>query len=304
MKNTNNTYIKETTTSFQINDMNITVKGNRRFDSTTNEILFDYDLDNRLLIEAGKIYRQSIHFDGEELIKFRKDNNLTQALLAKILGISRKTLISYERNYALPNNQNLKIIQSLLKDETMLEKMTSNFITPLTYKEMEIVGNIRVEESVDEYNGYQHINKELLIDLILYFTEKGISITRLEKALFYADFLNYKNSGSSLTGLYYRKLQFGPYSEHLIKVADDLFQVGKLSKKLDHLLVSTEKSNLSFLNEIQSNFIERIRSYIEKNDAKTVSEDSHRHEGWLKTPDYEKISYDFALELDDSFLQA
>ena len=77
MKNIMNTYIKETTTTFQINDTTIIVSGKRRFDATTNEPVFDYDLDNALLIEAGKKYRESIHFDGEKLIEFRKKHDLT-----------------------------------------------------------------------------------------------------------------------------------------------------------------------------------------------------------------------------------
>lgn len=63
MKDNKNTYIKETTMTFKINDKNIVVKGNRRFDLTTNEPVFDYELDNALLIEAGKQYRQTVHFN-------------------------------------------------------------------------------------------------------------------------------------------------------------------------------------------------------------------------------------------------
>jgi DNA-binding XRE family transcriptional regulator len=303
MKNIMNTYIKETTTTFQINDMTISVSGKRRFDSMTNEPVFDYDLDNALLIEAGKKYRESIHFEGEKLIEFRKKHDLTQALFAKILGISRKTLISYEKNYAIPNNQNLKLIQSMIKDESLLEKMSTNFNTPLTYKEMEAIGNIRVEESMDEYSGFQAINEDILISLILFFSDKGISQTRLQKALFYSDFLSFKAVGISLTGLYYRKFPFGPYSEAINKVSDDLIRYKKMTRKLDHLMVSQVKSNLDFLNEIQLKIIEKVKNYIQKNDAKVVSEESHLHNGWIQTPDFGKISYEYALEMEDNFFQ-
>lgn len=302
MKNIMNTYIKETTTTFQINDKTIIVPGKRRFDATTNEPVFDYDLDNALLIEAGKKYRESIHFDGEKLIEFRKKHDLTQALFAKILGISRKTLISYEKNYAIPNNQNLKLIQSMIKDETLLEKMSTHFNAPLTYKEMEVIGNIRVEESMDEYSGFQAINEDILISLMLFFSDKGISQTRLQKAMFYSDFLNYKTTGTSLTGLYYRKFPFGPYSEALNKLTDDLIRLEKMTRKLDYLMVSQEKVNLDFLTEPQFEMVKKIKRYIQKNDAKAVSDDSHLHNGWIHTIDFEKISYAFAVDMLDDFL--
>lgn len=297
-----NTYIKETTTTFQINEATVSVSGNRRFDTITNEPVFDYELDNTLLIEAGKKYRESIHFDGEKLIEFRKKHDLTQALFAKILGISRKTLISYEKNYAIPNNQNLKLIQSMLKDETLLEKMSKHFNTPLTYKETEVIGNIRIEETLDEYSGFQSINEDALISLILFFSEKGISQTRLQKAMFYSDFLNYKNTGSSITGLYYRRFPFGPYSEALSKISDDLIKWHKMTRKLDHLMVAQEKSKLDFLNETQIEIVKKIKRYIQLNDAKIVSDESHQHDGWIHTADFEKISYEYALEMEDTFL--
>lgn len=302
MKNIKNTYIKECTTTFQVNGMTISVSGKRRFDSITNELLFDYDLDNALLIEAGKKYRESIHFDGGQLVEFRKKHELTQALFAKILGISRKTLISYEKNYAIPNNQNLKLIQSIIKDESLLEKMSTNFNTPLTYKEMETIGNLRVEESMDEYSGFQAIHEDILTSLILYFSEKGISQTRLQKAMFYSDFFNYKATGSSLTGLYYRKFPFGPYSEALNKVSDDLIRLEKITRNLDFLLVSQEKNNLDFLSESQLDIVKKIKRYIQKNDARAVSDDSHLHKGWIHTIDFEKISYEYAIDMEDIFL--
>lgn len=63
MKDNKNTYIKETTMTFNINEVVIDVIGKRRFDLTTNEPVFDYELDNALLIEAGKQYRQTVHFN-------------------------------------------------------------------------------------------------------------------------------------------------------------------------------------------------------------------------------------------------
>lgn len=67
-------------------------------------------------------------------------------------------------------------------------------------------------------------------------------------------------------------------------------------------MISASKPDLSRLNDIQLEMISKIKKYIQKNDAKKVSDDSHKHDAWLKTADYEKISYDFALEMDESFI--
>lgn len=303
MKDNKNTYIKETTMTFKINEVVIDVIGKRRFDTLTNEPVYDYEPDNALLIESGKKYRETIHFDGQSIIKFRKKHHLTQALFSKILGISRKTLISYEKNMAVPNNQNLKLIQSILEDETLLNKMSNRFTTPLTYKEMETLGTLRIKESVDEYNGYQSVNEHVIIDLIYFFTEHGISQTRLQKALFYADFVNYRETGSSITGLTYRRFPNGPYSEALKKLSEDLLIQNKIERKWDYLLVANQDASLTFIHETQRQFLNKIKQYIQSNNAEVVSKESHQLDVWLKTEDYEKISYDFALEIDEQFFK-
>ena len=303
MKKIENTYIKLTTTVFEINDEKIEVTGNRRFDKKTDEPVFDSELDNALLEEAGRKYRESIHFNGLDLIEFRKKQGLTQALLAKIIGISRKTLISCEKNHAVPNKHYLRIIRSVMTDPSFYNQLISNLSELPTLKEMSALDNLRLEESLTLYNGYQNVDEVIIHNLLLFFTAKGISHTRLQKAFFYTDFLNYKTTGSSLTGLYYRKMDHGPYSEVLQNLYEEYINQNKLTRKLDSLIVSSEKAHFSNLTKQQLNLIYSIKKYIDKNNAKDVSEDSHQHKAWIEPKTYEKISYDYAHELNDDFLK-
>lgn len=303
MKKIENTYIKLTTTVFEINDEKIEVTGNRRFDKKTDEPVFDSEFDNALLEEAGRKYRESIHFNGLDLIEFRKKQGLTQALLAKIIGISRKTLISYEKNHAVPNKHYLRIIRSVMTDPSFYNQLISNLSELPTLKEMSALDNLRLEESPTLYNGYQNVDEVIIHNLLLFFTAKGISHTRLQKAFFYTDFLNYKTTGSSLTGLYYRKMDHGPYSEVLQNLYEEYINQNKLTRKLDSLIVSSEKAHFSNLTKQQLNLIYSIKKYIDKNNAKDVSEDSNQHKAWIEPKTYEKISYDYAHELNDDFLK-
>ena len=259
MKNMENTYIKSTTTVFEINGEKIEVTGNRRFDKKTDEPVFDSELDNALLEEAGRKYRESIHFNGLDLIEFRKKQGLTQALLAKIIGISRKTLISYEKNHAVPNKHYLRIIRSVMTDPSFYNQLISNLSELPTLKEMSALDNLRLEESPTLYNGYQNVDEVIIHNLLLFFTAKGISHTRLQKAFFYADFLNYKTTGSSLTGFYYRKMDYGPYSEELQKLCEEYTNQNKLTRKLDNLIVSSEKAKFTTLSKEQLDLIHSIK---------------------------------------------
>lgn len=302
MKNTANTYIKSTTTVFEINGEKIEVTGNRRFDEQ-NEPVFDYDLDNELLEEAGRKYRKSIQFNGLDLIEFRKKQGLTQALFAKIIGISRKTLISYEKNYAVPSKHYLRIIRSIMADPVFYSQLVSKLSELPTLKEKSALDSLRLEESPTLYNGYQNVDEVIIHNLLLFFTAKGISQTRLQKAFFYADFLNYKTTGSSLTGFYYRKMDYGPYSEELQKLCEEYINQNKLTHKMDNLIISSEKAKFTTLSKEQLDLIHNIKKYIDNNNAKDVSEESHKHKAWIEPKQFEKISYDYAHELNVDFLK-
>lgn len=302
MKNLENTVIKDTTMVFEINGETIKVSGPRRFDIKSDEPVFDYDLDNALLEAAGNKYRETHQFDGGNILKFRKQQQLTQTEFANMIGISRKTLISYEKNYAIPSKHYEKLILRVMHDRAFYDQLKSTFTGMYPAKDLNILGSIQLKESLNPYNGYQNIDEAIIQNLILYFTNQGISQTRLQKAFFYNDFLNYQSEGVSLTGLYYRKMMFGPYSEELQNYSDALLNRNILCQKLDHLMVSNQNPDLSAFSKDQIDRISKIKNYIDNNSAKDVSEDSHEHLGWQQTELFEKISYDYALQMTDTFL--
>ncbi len=63
---------------------------------------------------------------------------------------------------------------------------------------------------LSEFNGYMELDRDKIFNMILYFAEEGILKTKLVKEMFYADFINFKNTAVSITGLEYAKLNFGP----------------------------------------------------------------------------------------------
>ena len=47
-----------------------------------------------------------------------------------------------------------------------------------------------------------------MYNVIVFFAKDVVLKTKLLKEMFYADFLNYKETGASITGLEYRKLPY------------------------------------------------------------------------------------------------
>ena len=57
--------------------------------------------------------------------------------------------------------------------------------------------------------------------------EGGIFPTKLNKAMFYADFLNYKQRGISISGLEYQAIQYGPVPVHYDTIYDNINGIDK-----------------------------------------------------------------------------
>ena len=75
-----------------------------------------------------------------------------------------------------------------------------------------------------------------LCELILYIAEKcandaAFNATRLNKILFYADFLSYAKTGVPVTGSAYHALEHGPAPKRLVPVRNQMIDAGELEIK-------------------------------------------------------------------------
>ena len=131
--------------------------------------------------------------------------------------------------------------------------------------------------------------------------------TKLNKLLFYADFLNYKVSSVSLTGSAYRRIQYGPVptaygelldqmeEEDLIRVEQKEFDNGysglviAVGPKADKLKRSFTNSERAVLNCVVAEF--RLAT------AGLISERSHQETAYQDTADRQLISYETAPNL-------
>jgi len=67
----------------------------------------------------------------------------------------------------------------------------------------------------DEYTGFAVPNQEKFAEMVLYFFQhcQHLYLVRLNKLLFYADFLHYRATGHSLSGYRYQAIPYGPVPE-------------------------------------------------------------------------------------------
>ncbi len=211
--------------------INYTAK--RRYCPNCDKIIYDKILDNDAIKKGLSLYLKKVGLEKEKIINFRKEHKLSQAMLAKIIGCAKKTLISYEQGSSIPNDTYLIVLKTLIENPSVIQYFIESNIEQYTeaeYNKIKKLNLINENEEVNEFNGYTNININKLKAIIAMLANKEINKTKLLKEIFFIDFLYYKNYASSITGFKYVKLPFGPVPDNFEQILNQLV----LSKTINY----------------------------------------------------------------------
>jgi hypothetical protein len=149
-------------------------------------------------------------------------------------------------------------------------------------------------------------NERKLGELILYISLRSLDdprfgATKLNKLLYFSDFLAMSKLGSPITAVAYQHLQNGPAPRHLEEVRDDLVEKKALAVANIPLpyggltLVKTYALRNPDLSEFSGAEIDLINSLIKlhwNDNADMMSRQSHNYVGYKMTKMYETIPYE------------
>lgn len=135
--------------------------------------------------------------------------------------------------------------------------------------------------------------------------------TKLAKVLFYSDLATYAETGKPLTGAVYVHRVFGPFPPELDSLEEKVHKEGtaraqRIEAPWD---IEDDRESLKILPRMEPSDLSRIfkewdvqryvvNSYIDKISRMgswKVSDDSHKHPGWLMTAEYQEIPYHAAF---------
>jgi hypothetical protein len=146
-------------------------------------------------------------------------------------------------------------------------------------------------------------NPEKFRELMLYVStemedDEAFGSTVLNKALFYSDFLAFRQLGASITGASYQKLDHGPAPRCLLAERQALVDMkkaivrevvrGPYAKKQ---LIPLVPPNLDVFSGREIALVDRVIGKLRGRDAAEVSEISHNNMGWLAVGLREEIPY-------------
>lgn len=151
-------------------------------------------------------------------------------------------------------------------------------------------------------------SREKLLNLIIYFVKntKVCYKTKLFKLLYFADFLHFKETGKSITGLYYEAWKRGPVPCNLYyeikKPKDDFKEHIGVSGTDEHCkFIPKKKFDEKFFTKRELKIIEKVAFIFRDADSNLIIESSHlKNEPWHKTIKSKgqgtKIEYELAFD--------
>lgn len=263
----------------------------------------------------------------DEIMRIREKYGVSAAKMSEILGLGANSYRQYEAG-EMPSVANAKLIQMadepknfidmatlcatidektktkcILKAQQLAEEKKRN-LADLTFKEY-LLGN----HLADIYSGYRNPNFEKFTEMVVYFSDKLSPFkTKMNKLLFYADFLMFKQSCFSISGLRYKAIDMGPVPNNF----QSLFEY--LSNTCEIDIQTTEfpnghtgerfkarkdrRFNPALFTESELNTLKKVASVFKETSTNDMIELSHLEEAWKKNAKDKKIiSYEFAFEL-------
>ena len=293
-----------------------------------NQDLYVNEIENENNERIYKIYREKANIiNAEDIIKLREKYDISQRELTSILGFGKMTINRYERG-GLPTKSQSDYIKLLIEnDDKFIEKVKEaykkNNINDKTYNKIiseevekdiskkEVQDNIRrylksvLNRKPDIYNGYKSLDLEKVENIISYIASKvrNLTITSLNKYLWYIDMLSFNERTVAITGLTYQNQRFGPtivykkYDE--LSLLDDKYTREDIETENGNTtkIVSNNNFNFDKISSSEKEIIDTIIRLLKNKNVTDISEMSHREDGWKKTKRFEQISFEYAMNL-------
>ena len=263
----------------------------------------------------------------EELIQLREKYKVSAQKMSIILGLGINTYSNYEKG-EIPSTANAKLISSAKRAEmfSLYLAQSKGILGELAY--LKIAKNVKAlvpskEEDCflcnfnwyrgpNRYTGYTVPSTEKTTNLLLYFLSSCNpdfnDKLKLNKMLFYSDFLNYKTTGRSISGISYRAISYGPVPSnydfifaHFIEkeeIIEPVFYKVNNSKVIE-CYKPLKDFDLSVFNTEELSSLNKVVELFRNTPSWDIVEMSHKERAWVELNKTKSIiSYqDYAFDL-------
>ncbi len=248
----------------------------------------------------------------EQIIEIRQKYNLSSARISEILGFGPNSWRNYEAG-EVPSRANANFIQIISQPDIFEQHILQS--NELDEKEREkVIRHIQKLKSdscfqIDQFSrfqcqpdidsGFKAFDRSKTKQVIVYFADLLQPYkTKMNKLLFYTDFVQFRDSSQSITGLKYAAITRGPVPNHYDILFDALEDEGIISKEYSVLscgeveqIISTGKLKFdeSLFSASELNSLRYIAEKFKETSASDIAEISHKEPAWIDNIEGKKI---------------
>src|SRR5690606_25405146 len=262
----------------------------------------------------------------EEIEEIRSKYGVSAKKMSEILGFGINSYRQYEAG-DIPSVANSNLIKAAA-DSLFFQNMVEN-ATISENEKRKIISNIKRlreeksqhqdesflmryfsgNEEANVYSGFRRPNFNKLAYLIRFFSNKMEPFkTKMNKLLFYSDFLSYKKTGYSITGLRYQAIQLGPVPYHYQGIYEYLNENDEIAMKevlfesgmtgVQFVRYKNESHEKDLLSEQETAIIENVLQYFGSMTTKEIIDYSHQERGCLQNKESNSfIDYSYAFDI-------
>ena len=275
---------------YTIHNKKIVVDENVIYCLTCHNELIDENLNtdlNNIYNEYLKIY--DLSFD--KFKEIRKSLNLSQELLTKALGWSKKTVVRYENKQSLPQIEYLYVYKKILNNKMEFLNILEERKERIDIKDYNnILSKVSLDIDLKTLNVFLYILKD-----------NNLSITQIMKNLFAIDFYSYKETNDFITNLLYVHAPYGPIVNNRNYYIDILVKNGYINIIIDNndnlLFKANKEYDINIFNAKEIEILNLVKRKLKNKTAKELTEWSHKFKGWIDTNDGKIIDYKYAKYL-------
>ena len=242
----------------------------------------------------------------DEIIALREKYGLSATKMSAILGFGVNQYRLYEMG-EVPSESNGKLIRSAMNPRTFLDlvnnsrhQLTDREYTKIAARVQEVINQIpdwyEERRAVDRIfrthrgveNGFAPQSTARLKNLLLYIIEQMGEVfqTKMNKVLFYIDFLSYRERGMAISGLAYNALDFGPVPQRWDRVYSAFDEIAPQPKLVHEqestALTASVEADMTFFSDQERKIIDTVCAKMKKMSAHDISELSHKELAWQR----------------------
>lgn len=279
------------------------------------------------LIEEGNLRRAysaycAVHglMAPDEVKELRKSYGLSLREFSKFLGFGEQTIARYEAGAIPDDSHNTTLMlastaagaASLLSvRESQLSERTASAVRRFIESKAPLSGlagafaayqwPTREMMTPSRRNGFRSFNMERVASVVCELAArcKDLYKTKLQKAMFFTDFLCYARTSRSMTGLAYAHANYGPVMDDRDRIVAALEDAGfiELAEKGWGEVVVPARCPEGVLSEDEVRLVDEVADFVNTFETpKEISSFSHELDAWSDSDSGQFIEYDSNAE--------